>query len=327
LPLSMLLEAPTVRALARQVDAHATVSGVVALRKGSDTRPPLFLVHDGDGETLLYRQLALALDAGHSVYGLQPLAGQGLGMLHTRIPAMATHYIANLRQVQPQGPYLIAGLCAGGVIASEIALQLEVQGQRVAFVGILDAGDVHGRTNIATYSKNRFKSFWQGVKGTEDAPVLSRVMSGVTTAMRKTQNLLAYELQSRKDNAQRQAVLQDLHARLEAGLPPPDEAQDLLIRDIYLGARAQYQPTGKLSCATLFRATQGDGTLADEPVADYYLDPHFGWGDRVSGRLEVLDSPGGHTTMLQPPHVAVLAEQMQKAIDLGLAEPQWKQSA
>ncbi len=315
LPLTLLLEAPTIRSLARHIDAQRTVSGVVTLRDGSNTRPPLFLVHDGDGETLLYRHLALALSPGHAVYGLQPLAGQGVGMLHTRIPQMAAHYVDNLRKVQPEGPYLIAGLCAGGLIASEMVLQLHQTGQQVAFLGVLDAGDVGARMSTTAYWKKSLQRFVKGVKGSDESPTFERMVAGLRTAVSKTQNLLAYELQSRQQGVQKDKVFRELQSCLDTGQAPPEQAQALLVREIYLGARAQYAPQGPVPCVTLFRATQGDGSSADEPAAEYYVDADFGWAARVGDGLRIIDSPGGHVTMLQPPHVEVLAAQVGQAID------------
>ena len=49
-------------------------------------------------------------------------------MAHARIAEMAAYHIDKIRSVQPQGPYLVGGMCAGGVIAFEIALQLQRQG-------------------------------------------------------------------------------------------------------------------------------------------------------------------------------------------------------
>ena len=74
-------------------------------------RPPLFLVHDGDGETMLYRNLALRLNADHAVYGLQPCSRPDVPMAHTRVAEMAAYHIDKMRSVQPRGPYLVGG-CA-----------------------------------------------------------------------------------------------------------------------------------------------------------------------------------------------------------------------
>ena len=103
------------------------------------TNPPLFLVHDGFGETLLYRNLANKLQPTRAVYGLQPLSKKSYPILHTRIPDMAAFYIEQIRDIQPQGPYLLGGMCAGGVIAFEMALQLQKQGEKIAVLALIDS--------------------------------------------------------------------------------------------------------------------------------------------------------------------------------------------
>ena len=71
LPLTALIEAPTVEQLARLIAGVEGQDSLVLIRDGGG-KPPLFLVHDGDGETMLYRNLALLLKPDHAVYGLQP---------------------------------------------------------------------------------------------------------------------------------------------------------------------------------------------------------------------------------------------------------------
>ena len=68
----------------------------------------LFLIHDGDGEVLLYRNLALQMPDDVAVYGVVPLAERGVPMIHTRVGAMADHYVREIRARQPHGPYYLS---------------------------------------------------------------------------------------------------------------------------------------------------------------------------------------------------------------------------
>ena len=77
-------------------------------------------MHDGLGETLLYRGLALRLHAGHAVYGIEPRRRPDGGFAHTRVDEMAADYVGRIQTLRPHGPYLLAGLCAGGTLALRV---------------------------------------------------------------------------------------------------------------------------------------------------------------------------------------------------------------
>ncbi len=96
LPLTSLIEAPTIEQLARLVVGKAGQDSLVLIREGRN-RLPLFLVHDGDGETMLYRNLALRLKTDRAVYGLQPYSRPDIPMAHVRVAEMAAYHIDKMR--------------------------------------------------------------------------------------------------------------------------------------------------------------------------------------------------------------------------------------
>lgn len=51
---------------------------------------------------------------------------------------MATSYVAEIRRVQPRGPYFLMGYSFGGWIVFELAQQLVREGERVSFLGMID---------------------------------------------------------------------------------------------------------------------------------------------------------------------------------------------
>ncbi len=110
-----------------------TSSSLVSIQtKGN--KKPLFCVHSGYGEILLYQNLALRLDPDRPVYGLVAKGEDENITDVTSIEAMATHYVKEIKAFQPQGPYLISGVCIGGTIAIEMARQLKAQGENVPLV-------------------------------------------------------------------------------------------------------------------------------------------------------------------------------------------------
>jgi len=317
-PLSALLQAPTVHKLAAWIDREAARDSLVPIRAG-DAHPPLFLVHDGDGETLLYRTLALGLRTGQAVYGLQPEAGDGHAMLHTRIPDMAAHHLNKIRSAQPEGPYLIGGLCAGGVIAFEVARQLEAQGERVALLALLDVADVEAPLRPARLANRRLASLRVALDHSRGSGFPRRLIGGAATTLGKLLNLIRYEGRTRLQALKTRRNVAVLREHLDQQVTPPSALRELSVREIYMVARSQYRADGVVhGNVALFRATRGLGDSADEPVVDIHPDPLLGWTPRVAGPIEAIDVPGGHVSMLQEPNVGTLALRLQDQIDRAL---------
>jgi amino acid adenylation domain-containing protein len=134
LPLATLIEAPTV---ARMELALRTPGWTPPWRSlvsisGEGRKPPLFAVPGVGGNVLVFTKLAALLGPERPMFGLQARGLDGVEPPLASIEAMATHYVAEVRSVQPAGPYLISGTCTGGVVAYEMAQQLRRQGQQVA---------------------------------------------------------------------------------------------------------------------------------------------------------------------------------------------------
>ena len=316
LPLTTLIEAPTIKQLARLVAGDASGDSLVLIREGGE-RPPIFLVHDGDGETMLYRNLALSLKKGHAVYGLQPDARQNVPLAQTRISEMAAHHIEKLRSIQPHGPYLLGGMCAGGVIAYEIARQLQGQGEIVAMVALLDAADVAAPTKTWRFAQQRMQSF--STVFNQDASVRFRSLLVMSrTALRKAKNLATYLVGQRVKNLREGFTMRLFRFYMDRGLEVPRALEKIPVRTVYLFAEKNYRPEGPYHGELLlFRATCGEG--ADEPYVERYSDPLLGWGSRTTGNVRVCDIPGGHSSMLQEPNVHVLAARIQAYLDQVLA--------
>jgi aspartate racemase len=141
LPIVALFESPTIRQLAgmiRTAGEAPEFSCVVPIQTEGQ-HPPLFLIHGLGGNVLGYHALASHLSPVQPVYGVQAVGIDGKQPPLDNIPQMARRYIEEIRRVQPQGPYYLGGLSLGGVIALEIALVLQEQGQQIAALIMLDA--------------------------------------------------------------------------------------------------------------------------------------------------------------------------------------------
>ncbi len=100
--------------------------------------PALFCLHAGFGTVFDYEPLARRLDGRRTVYGLQCRMLLDPGWQDASVQAMAEAYAARIRQQQPHGPYHLLGWSLGGALALLVARELEGQGQRVEFAGLVD---------------------------------------------------------------------------------------------------------------------------------------------------------------------------------------------
>ena len=154
-PISVLFEAPTVEKIAAMVAeiAGITESGdapapsaptrryefLVPMHEGEGgPKTPFFLVAGMFGNVLNLRHLAQLLGTDRPFYGVQARGLLGGAEPHTRLEDAARDYLAEIRQVQPQGPYLIGGFSGGGLTALEMAHQLRAAGEEVSLLTMLD---------------------------------------------------------------------------------------------------------------------------------------------------------------------------------------------
>lgn len=144
LPLASLFQSATIAELAQMVDAahgsgrKQSWSSVVPMRPQGQRRP-FFLVGWADGELIGYRALVERFPDDVPLYGLQAPGVDGSRLPIMTIEGLAAHYIREMRQLQPRGPYYFGGYCFAGVVAYEIARQLEEGGEAIGIVVLIDS--------------------------------------------------------------------------------------------------------------------------------------------------------------------------------------------
>jgi len=137
-----IVQAPTIARLANFIQTSTGIvesQSLVPLRV-SGTGLPLFLVHNRYCFVVYYRHLLRSLKSDRPVFGLQPLPLDGKHRIARTIESIAADYVAEIRSVQPHGPYFIAGHSFGGRVSFEIAQQLVRSGEHVSFLGLIDTG-------------------------------------------------------------------------------------------------------------------------------------------------------------------------------------------
>ena len=131
-----LLPIRSAEAAARSGAREQTLSDV-AVPAGSGAEP-LFCVHPAIGLAWCYSGLLAHLPADRPVYGLQAPHVTGAES-RTTLTQTAKDYVAQIRSVQPEGPYHLLGWSLGGLIAHEMAVQLQEAGQRVELLAMMDS--------------------------------------------------------------------------------------------------------------------------------------------------------------------------------------------
>jgi amino acid adenylation domain-containing protein len=138
LPIMYIFENPTIVAILanlESLDQRVNYSSLVNVQlKGSKT--PLFYI----GTTGYASNLATVLADDQPIYGLNVFGvPEAVNPdLPVTIEIIAKQFLADIRKIQPIGPYQIASFCADTVMAYELAQQLYQQGQSVSLFATID---------------------------------------------------------------------------------------------------------------------------------------------------------------------------------------------
>ncbi|KAF8530653.1 AMP-dependent synthetase and ligase [Gautieria morchelliformis] len=102
------------------------------------SKPPLFLVHPGVGEVLVFIALARALADDRPVYALRARGFDHNDPTCASFDEMSDTYVEAIEKKYPSGPYYVAGYSFGGAVAFEIGKKLEAKGREVPWFGVFN---------------------------------------------------------------------------------------------------------------------------------------------------------------------------------------------
>jgi thioesterase domain-containing protein/acyl carrier protein len=138
IPVTLLFSHPTIRDPGQSLDAlrNKKKYNPITPLQAAGTRTPLFIIHPGMGDVLIFMNLARYITE-RPVYALRARGFDGEEYFSS-IHEMSTAYCAAIKQTQPTGPYAIAGYLFGSIIAFEITKLLEASGDTVQFLATID---------------------------------------------------------------------------------------------------------------------------------------------------------------------------------------------
>jgi thioesterase domain-containing protein/acyl carrier protein len=276
LPIAALFQAPTVAQMADllQQNYELTPWTTIAVRSVNGIKPPIFWCQS-------YIDLKLLLPEDQPIYGLE----SGILEIHdpaTHIKTWAAGYVAQIRAIQPEGPYHLGGYCFGGYIALEIARLLRQQGQAVAPLMLLESYGPH-----IPYYQNTF------------TPYNSLLLMAS----------IKRRLQTRYDERVRpSAPIATLEPTARRPIPADDHVPHGLIRSA----------VNHYNC----QPYAGDVALFASDISHLgsALQPRLGWGKAFPGHVQVRKITGGHFGIFSADHRLILAQALQdflQSISLG----------
>ncbi|MEM9433529.1 MAG: beta-ketoacyl synthase N-terminal-like domain-containing protein [Pseudomonadota bacterium] len=310
-PISVLFEAPTIRKCAALIaergvpidgeDSADTTSStpaqperrfthLVPMHSGEGgARTPFFLVAGMFGNVLNLRHLAHLVGSDRPFYGLQARGLFGNEDPHRAIPDAARDYIAEMRQIQPTGPYMVGGFSGGGITAYEIAQQLKAMGEEVTAVIMLDT-PLPIRPTIPRADRLRVK-------------LIDLKAQGPRYILDWAKRRIAWEFEKRRGTEETASDGQEFH--------------NLAIQDAFLEGVGSYEVEPWDGPLTLFRPPLvpkwqvGDRLISPDRT---YLYDDNDW-TKWASRLDVYEVPGDHDSMVLEPNVRVLAARMKKTLE------------
>jgi thioesterase domain-containing protein len=259
-----------------QLLKHGTVDGKQLLWIGGEPWLTRFARHLKDDVTLY----AITPD-------VEPFTN---GSSECTIEAMADQILASVREVQPEGPYLLGGFCLRSLLAYEIAQRLHAEGQEI---GLLVLGDL--------YAPGR-RPQWTPLQ--RIVRRIHRESCSLANVFRSTPRQWLSELG--------RVVVS--WVRLVTATPDPDTLDELL-QALYR-AEFRYRPTpfpGKV----MFLES-GESTLVEGSTLKTW--------DALIDDVEVLRYPGIHEDLLNEPSLRVFAERVGRAIERALSRQQESRS-
>lgn len=291
LPVLDVLRAPSVRELARLIEApprpEAAYDPVVTLQAGGEG-VPLFCVHPGVGEVLVFIDLARHF-AGERPFHALRARGFGPGEApFGSFAEMTACYVEAVRRRQPHGPYALAGYSFGAAVAFEMAKVLEAAGEQVAFVGSF---------NLPPHIRYRMDELDFTETATNLAMFLDLLEPGEAER-------LGDALRPLPKHEQIAALLElappGRLAELDLDLPRLTAWADLAHGLTSLGRT--FHPAGEVRTMTVFCADPLRGTRADWVEKELRR-----WDEHTSEPVRYVDVPGEHYTMIGPKHVKAFA--------------------
>jgi amino acid adenylation domain-containing protein len=289
--LSTLFQRQTIAELAEifSTKEYPEWQSLVQVKSGNPKIPPLFCIHAIWGNVLFYRNFAQYLEIDRPVYGLQAKGLDGEHQPCKSIDEMAANYIQEIQSVQPQGPYFLLGYSLGGLIAFEIAQQLQAQGEEIQLLALLDPTSPNlMRADLERESVVRGSLLTKTISHFNKLLALNIKDSAVYVWER-----LYWNLTMGRVNILYKAYLRHIKR----------STNELQIMNVYWAnylTQDTYIPKQYPGKITLFKAEELDIGAEDNSESE--------WKFLANAGLDIVSVPGVHAQMMEEPNIRILCD-------------------
>ena len=276
-----LLNHRTVEALSKFIaeeKGEAKFSSLVPLR-ASGSKPPIFCLHAGGGHVFFYKDLAKHLGADQPVYALQRLGVDDMTQAAQDIETTASHYLEEIRKVQPNGSYSLLAYCFSISICWEMVRQIKEAGDTISLIAIIDTwppSQVVKRTTIERRNKilTKVKAF--------DFSFIKTIWIGRIKRPIKAKWIT---LVSDMETVKFQKKMKTLNLIYKAYIWKPLPVKITLIRNSIW-------------------------------ILDHHINEKFSrWNKLALNGVDPYVVDGHHTTLFDEPEVKILADQLRQCLD------------
>ena len=256
----------------------------------SGSRPPFFWVYGETTDVLLPRYLG----PDQPLYGLMHEARSGKRVLYRTIPEIAANHLKEIQKVQPQGPYYLGGFCFGGMVAFEIAQQLQKQGQEVAILFLVDPSALNSwrsrfektesfRSEISRHARSLAGiDVWEKFKY-----VHVRVSDRINGIVDRGKNIAKTATRT---------------AYFVTGRPLPPLLRLHYLDSVDHWAMNHYEPEEYTGDLILFKSAQKS------------YDPDL-IGNLIGGKFQVREVPSSHHDLLKEPNIGLWVNELRACLE------------
>ncbi|KAH7912283.1 atromentin synthetase [Hygrophoropsis aurantiaca] len=302
IPIIQILKHPVISDLATLIDSLRNkgrqlqdYDPIVPLQT-TGKKTPIFFVHPGIGEVLVFVNLAKYFQNERPFYALRARGFEPGQSVFSSMNEMVTCYATAIKRIQPTGPYAIAGYSSGGIVAFEITRYLEAHGDEVRFTGLI---------NIPPHIAQHMRD----VDWTIGMLKLPHYLGLIS---KDDANQLAPRLRPMKKKKQLRTVwkLSPPERLAELHLTPAKLYHWIDIVASFIELCKQYRPTGSVSAMDVFYAIPPTGSKAE-----WLSDELKPWSTFSRHEPNYIEVPGQHYTLMDFDHVPQFQKIFRNCLD------------